>query len=450
MDFSSLEVNFNVWTSQFENQDAFILSKKHNFDQLLKYLPPFHIVVTSGINDSVQIILLAFNGKIIETEQIPTGKDLESSALFQRLKSSNFTLCHGVKDTSGINLITEYVGNDLIQRSKACLYLSDNDSNLCNLCRSDSNNNLKSFEATDQKDLNIACKYPGLSITKRSSFADSQNERVKNEELNGKGKEHLSDHVKTEKTKVLTKLERQIRANKFMKCLDCDKDIPSENFIEHIRNPHPPKPKKPQVHRKTSHEKTKECCGEQLTAAQYFKHREKDHTKPMTYLVCEECGFKTNIKSKYLSHKSFHHPKGLLICKICNSSFPKLFGFRYHYVMHTDKKPYKCKECDYRSNRRCNVGIHLRKVHKIVKEKWDHVIKDGEFEEFTDQELMKFCFVKDMESEDIDPIDPKKDFRKRKNKPKSNEIETVKEPKTENEEECLPVESLEIPDKTFC
>ena len=397
MDFSSLEINFNVWTSEFENQEAFILSKKQNFDNLLKHLPPFHLAVTTDRNDVadiIQIILLAFNGKIIETEQVSSGEGLESSKLFKRVNSSEFALCHGVKGKQDeTDLISEYIGSKFIQRTKACLFVSEDGSNICIACvgKPDANNNTQFIEPLD---LNITAKYPSLSISKSNSATKHNQRRNRS-----------------------TPLERELKAKKFKKCSDCEKDIPSENFMEHIQNPHPPQ------------RKTKQCCGERLTTEQYFEHRDKDHSKQSETMICEKCGFNSKIRSKYLKHIAYHHPKKLLICKICNDNEINLAGFRSHYtIVHTNNKPFKCKHCEYRSNNRYNVKLHISKLHKeVVKgEEYDDVIKDGEFEKFTDKELLDFCVIKTLEDEDIDPTDPKKDFRKRKGKGECNENKKIK------------------------
>ncbi|XP_018017650.1 longitudinals lacking protein, isoforms H/M/V isoform X4 [Hyalella azteca] len=56
-------------------------------------------------------------------------------------------------------------------------------------------------------------------------------------------------------------------------------------------------------------------------------------------------------------------PNGCYQCPVCAAICPDRYSFRRHYMIHTGEKPFKCLICNYRSNQKINVKMHMRNKH---------------------------------------------------------------------------------------
>ena len=88
-----------------------------------------------------------------------------------------------------------------------------------------------------------------------------------------------------------------------------------------------------------------------------------DYEKPY---VCEICGnsyqrttgLKQHVMSAHSSQRDYR-------CQDCGKGFTNKVRLANHLRIHSGAKPFKCVMCGYRSNRRDNVMLHCKKVHKI-------------------------------------------------------------------------------------
>ena len=52
-----------------------------------------------------------------------------------------------------------------------------------------------------------------------------------------------------------------------------------------------------------------------------------------------------------------------LPCNVCGKRFPNKRRLEVHAIIHTDKKPYECDQCDRAFNQLANLMTHKKKMH---------------------------------------------------------------------------------------
>ena len=52
-----------------------------------------------------------------------------------------------------------------------------------------------------------------------------------------------------------------------------------------------------------------------------------------------------------------------LPCDVCGKRFPNRGRLRLHQIIHTDKKPFQCDQCDRAFNQPANMSTHKKKMH---------------------------------------------------------------------------------------
>ena len=99
-------------------------------------------------------------------------------------------------------------------------------------------------------------------------------------------------------------------------------------------------------------------------------------------LICEICGFKTNLKSLLIKHvRMIHKKKESAICEICGFNSTN-FGLKLHVQkahannldlktqiesVYERSKKFKCKKCEFETAQKPNLKTHIESVHGSIK-----------------------------------------------------------------------------------
>ena len=132
---------FNIWNANMEGREAMAVSLIGNTKTQLKCLPAFHVVISRDtiFPELYQLHLLAYNGKLLQTEGAKGLNALGSSNLLKIIEDPKLELCSGIKGDFQSECVNEHMGNSIVKRSKNCEYLSLNGT--CPKCFSGNNNN---------------------------------------------------------------------------------------------------------------------------------------------------------------------------------------------------------------------------------------------------------------------------------------------------------------------
>ena len=102
-------------------------------------------------------------------------------------------------------------------------------------------------------------------------------------------------------------------------------------------------------------------CGEKFLQKSALKNHTNKHLG-ITF-PCEQCNFKTHIKSSLNFHIKIHHEeKEWFLCNLCEYKGTKK-GLRVHKESKHGGKTFPCDICDYASSKNGNLKRHIRDQH---------------------------------------------------------------------------------------
>ncbi|KAB7498115.1 Zinc finger protein [Armadillidium nasatum] len=99
----------------------------------------------------------------------------------------------------------------------------------------------------------------------------------------------------------------------------------------------------------------KTCGHKSKTKFQLKRHMELHG--PLKERKCDKCNFVCLGLNHYLRHRRMQHGQPI-VCQICNESFKQSDAFVRHFTLHTNNKPYKCDQCQYRATVKETLRLH--------------------------------------------------------------------------------------------
>ena len=154
--------------------------------------------------------------------------------------------------------------------------------------------------------------------------------------------------------------------------------------------------------------KNKLCshCGQAFRSRQDLEiHIAVAHDKNVQNVICDICGKvlkHPKMLGKHIQSVHVRNNKGRHKCPFCDKVFDKTISWHKHLKVHSRVKPYRCGFCDYRSIKRYNILLHMKKRHK-EDATYEDLVKDGDFDygvPMEDIEMEKYL-VPDSPTEDL-------------------------------------------------
>merc|ERR1719322_2239359 len=119
-------------------------------------------------------------------------------------------------------------------------------------------------------------------------------------------------------------------------------------------------------------------CGNSFYSAHALRsHIASIHDKSKAH-VCPECGKSFPTKPKIDRHLKQAHSPRVMKCLHCPKTFclGNTEKMVRHLMIHTGMKPFGCYHCNYSSERKSNVSLHVKKTHHKDWENADIVTDD--------------------------------------------------------------------------
>ena len=403
----------------FPQSDDCVRENIKSFEETMKYLSLFYIVVHLEDNDKekLSLKLVTYYGKLLKHIVVCNIYE-ESEPIIEFIKSlKDSKLCPGSEsfEYNSRNQESRIVSPCLVElpklqnrvRSQKCKFLVT-DGQVCEMCASMNKENIDmqeahskgsdafsicnqcAFKTTNPRMLKThnrinhsnkkpymcqKCPFSSnryLSVMKHINRSHEKTilEEEKGKEYNENDaatKPYTCEYVcrqcqfKTTKVGAITKhIRRSHEIKEPYRCEFCTKTFTNSGIMNvHVRS----------VHLKEKRYKCQDCSYESYVKHSVTKHIKYVHDRIRSY-NCDICNFAATTKSVLESHtKRVHERLKPYSCDNCSFKAATNYHLKRHILsVHEKLKPHKCNQCEYRAAVSDNLSLHVRHVHDKIKE----------------------------------------------------------------------------------
>ena len=106
------------------------------------------------------------------------------------------------------------------------------------------------------------------------------------------------------------------------------------------------------------------CNSQFISQNRLYQHIRQFHQRGRYACVVAECHFEADRMIDVTHHQQVHVN---YTCSFdgCNKTFTQQSNFKKHERIHSNIRPYGCKQCEYRSVESSDVKKHIRRIHKL-------------------------------------------------------------------------------------
>ena len=108
-------------------------------------------------------------------------------------------------------------------------------------------------------------------------------------------------------------------------------------------------------------------------------------------------------ETKKRKHRQFTNLN--LPCNVCGKRFPTKHRLETHQIIHTDKKPYQCDQCDRAFNQTANMSTHKKKMHYNQAETRKTEVSEENIEENEESDNVETVSEEEQEAVDLEKVE---------------------------------------------
>ncbi|KAL8606472.1 hypothetical protein ACOMHN_015561 [Nucella lapillus] len=102
-------------------------------------------------------------------------------------------------------------------------------------------------------------------------------------------------------------------------------------------------------------------CGHVAKSVKFMHNHLQMHADGKVHFECDQCEFKSRLRSKLVEHQQ-RHTRSRLLCHLCPATFMDIASLNRHVTAkHTDNEDLKCDRCDFKASYASLLKEHMLK-----------------------------------------------------------------------------------------